>query len=207
MVKRSSRLVILGTVNLALGIFCLLFAAASTFASILTLAGIIFCVGIAQIAYGIRGRHSGQLWPHVGLGCIAITCSLLIAFNPLMNIMALTMLLGFFLLSGGLAKVIGAVSERTTGWGWYAFNGAASLLLGGLVLYTFPYSSKWTVGAFIGVDLIFAGAALIGLGITIRNARKDVVADLRSMLPETPGEADLKRHGSDHDPESSPHLH
>ncbi|MNL53086.1 acid-resistance membrane protein [compost metagenome] len=124
-----------------------------------------------------------------------------------MNPLAVSMLLGFFLLSGGLAKVIGAVTERTTGWGWFAFNGAISLILGGLLLSTFPYSSKWTLGAFIGVDLIFAGASLIGLGITIRNARKDVIADLRSMLPETPGEADRKRHGSDHDPESSPHLH
>ena len=207
MIKRSSRLVVLGTVSLVLGVFCLLYAAASTFTSVLTLEGILFCVGLAQIAYGIQGKQTGQLWPHTGLGCLAVACSMLIAFNPPMNPLAVSMLLGFFLLSGGLAKVIGAVMERTTGWGWFAFNGAVSLILGGLLLYTFPYSSKWTLGAFIGVDLIFAGASLIGLGITIRNAKKDVIADLRSMLPETSGEADRKRHGSDHDPESSPHLH
>ncbi|MBO9667987.1 MAG: DUF308 domain-containing protein, partial [Bdellovibrio sp.] len=61
--KKSTRLIVLGSVYAILGFFALLFATASTIASVVTLGAVLLVAGIAQIIYGIRGRSSGQMWP------------------------------------------------------------------------------------------------------------------------------------------------
>jgi uncharacterized membrane protein HdeD (DUF308 family) len=42
------------------------------------------------------------------------------------------------------------------------------LLLGLIILAHWPVSSLWTLGIFLGVDLVFAGASWIGIGIGLR---------------------------------------
>ncbi|WP_413582626.1 HdeD family acid-resistance protein [Bdellovibrio sp. HCB288] len=185
MSKKSTRLIVVGTLYTVLGLVALAFASATTFAAVMTLSVILAIGGIAQIVYGIQGRKTGQLWPHVALGCLALVCAVLIARNPVANTMVLTFMIGFFLFAGGLAKVIGAAVERTTGWGYYLMNGLVSILLAAIILFSFPVSSFWTIGTFVGVDLIIGGLSLLGLGYSIRKARKEVVRSMNSLLPET----------------------
>lgn len=61
----SSRVILLGSIYLLLGIFALAFASATTLAAIITLGLVLMFVGIAEIVYGLQGRKRGQLWPHV----------------------------------------------------------------------------------------------------------------------------------------------
>ena len=42
------------------------------------------------------------------------------------------------------------------------------ILLGLIILAHWPVSSLWTLGIFLGVDLVFAGASWIGIGIGLR---------------------------------------
>lgn len=209
--KKSSQLIVLGSIYFILGLFALMFATATTYVSIMTLATVLFIVGVAQIVYGVQGRKTGQLWPHVGLGCLALVCSFLIMRNPIANTLALTFAVGFFLIAGGLAKVIGAIAERTIGWGYYLFNGLVSLCLGGVILYSFPFSAAWTIGTFVAVDLLFGGASLVGLGVAIKQTKKDLETHLQSMLPESPEEKNYQEHKekrkSDRDDLGAPHLH
>lgn len=202
----STQLIFLGSVYLILGATALAFASAATLASVMVLGVVLFCVGIAQIVYGIQGRKDGQLWPHLGLGCLALVCAALIARNPIENTLGLTLAVSFLLIASGLTKFIGAVTERSLGWGWFAGSGLISLLLGGLILATFPVSAFWTIGTLVGVDLVAAGIATMGLGISIKEVREDLrEAGLNSSKMTS---VDRRRYQRDRDDDSrTPPLH
>jgi uncharacterized membrane protein HdeD (DUF308 family) len=60
--------------------------------------------------------------------------------------------------------------KRETPWIWVLLSGAITLLLGLLILAHWPVSSLYILGLFLGIDLIMAGAAWIGLGFGLHRA-------------------------------------
>lgn len=180
--KRSSRIIFLGSLYALVGILALVFASATTLFAVATLGVLLLCVGIAEIVYAIRGRANGQLWPHLAFGCLALICGGLIFINPIENTLGLTLIVSFFLIAAGLAKVVGAVAERASGWGWFAANGVISIILGAIIIGTFPYSATWTIGTFVGIDLIAGGALLIGLGASAKRIKRELTGETFSTL-------------------------
>ena len=53
-------------------------------------------------------------------------------------------------------------------WIWVVVSGVITLLLGLIILAHWPVSSLYVLGIFLGVDLVFAGASWIGLGLGLR---------------------------------------
>jgi uncharacterized membrane protein HdeD (DUF308 family) len=47
-------------------------------------------------------------------------------------------------------------------------SGIITLLLGLIILAHWPVSSLYILGLFLGIDLVFAGAGWIGLGVGLR---------------------------------------
>lgn len=189
----SSRIIFLGSVYVILGILALAFASATTLAAIVTLGVVLLCAGVAEVIYGIQGRNRGQLWPHLAFGCLALICGGLVLANPVENTLGFTLIAGFLLIASGLAKTIGAVAERSSGWGWFAANGIISIILGGMILRAFPVSAFWTIGVFVGVDLLVAGATLIGLGVSAKRAKRELVGQMYSTLNPEPENREIHR--------------
>lgn len=184
--RGSSRIIFLGSIYVLLGILAIAFASATTLAAVVTLGFVLLCAGVAEVVYGIQGRHRGQLWPHLAFGCLALICGALVLMNPIENTLGFTLIAGFLLIASGLAKAIGAFAERSSGWGWYAANGIISIILGGMILRAFPVSAFWTIGIFVGVDLLVAGATLIGLGVSAKRAKRELVGQMYSTLNPEP---------------------
>lgn len=184
--RGSSRIIYMGSVYLILGALALYFASAVTLTTVITLGFVLLAAGVMEIVYGIQGRRRGQLWPHLAFGCLALICGGLFLFNPIENSLGFTLVAGFLLIASGLAKLIGAVAERSSGWGWFATNGVLSLILGGLILREFPASAIWSIGVFVGVDLLVTGATLIGLGVSAKRARQELVGEVYSTLNPEP---------------------
>jgi uncharacterized membrane protein HdeD (DUF308 family) len=88
--------------------------------------------------------------------------------RPAESAIELTLIIAFFLIFGGIFRVIYALSERFTGWGWVLLNGGVSLLLGLLVYKQWPGSGLWLIGLFVGIELIFNGWAWIMLSLGLR---------------------------------------
>jgi len=84
---------------------------------------------------------------------------------------SLTLMLGASLAASGITRIILAFSmKRETPWIWVAVSGVITLLLGLLILARWPVSSIYILGMFLGIDLVFAGAGWIGLGLGLRRA-------------------------------------
>ncbi len=49
-------------------------------------------------------------------------------------------------------------------------TGVITLLLGLIILAHWPVSSLWTLGIFLGIDLVFAGASWVGVGMGLWQA-------------------------------------
>jgi uncharacterized membrane protein HdeD (DUF308 family) len=77
--------------------------------------------------------------------------------------------LGAALIASGLMRIFLAFSmKRESPWVWVLLSSLVTLLLGLLILAHWPISSVYVLGIFLGVDLVMAGAAWIGLGVALR---------------------------------------
>ena len=54
--------------------------------------------------------------------------------------------------------------------GWVAVSSVITLVLGLIILARWPISSLFVLGLFLGIDLLFAGASRIGIGLGSRKA-------------------------------------
>ena len=52
------------------------------------------------------------------------------------------------------------------GAAWVFFSALMSLILGGLIIAQWPYTGLYILGLFLGIELIFAGAGWLGLGLS-----------------------------------------
>ncbi len=105
------------------------------------------------------------------LGVLYIIAGFFAFENPLLAAALLTLVLGASLVASGLVRIFLAFSmKRESPWIWVALSGVITLLLGGIILAHWPVSSVYTLGIFLGIDLIFAGTGWIGLGFGLRRA-------------------------------------
>lgn len=154
-------MVVLGTI--ALGSAVLTTAVAVVLFGFLMLAG-----GIAEIISSFwAGKWSGTLI-HLLIGILYTVVGTMIIDSPERSAMELTLFLAFFLVFSGILRIVFALSEQFTGWGWVLLNGAVTLLLGMLIYKQWPYSGVWVIGLFVGIEMIFNGWAWVMLSLAIR---------------------------------------
>jgi len=67
-------------------------------------------------------------------------------------------------LTGGVFRLVGSLVVRGPQFGWTLVQGAFGLLLGILVLVNWPSSSKYVIGCFFALALLFDGLGLIATG-------------------------------------------
>ena len=84
---------------------------------------------------------------------------------------ALTLLLGMLLIVAGVFRIVLAMQMRSgSSWGWVALSGVITLLLGAIIVLHWPVSSLYTLGIFLGVDLVIAGVSWLTAGLAFRRS-------------------------------------
>jgi uncharacterized membrane protein HdeD (DUF308 family) len=165
---------VLGIAMVALGIFAISWACIVDITVVATwLFGFLMLAsGIAEIINSFyAGRWSGTLL-HLLIGVLYAAVGLMIIDQPEGSAIQLTLIIALFLIISGIFRIVFAISERFTGWGWVLLNGAVTLFLGILIYKQWPSSGLWVIGLFIGIDLIFNGWAWIMLAIGLKTAPK-----------------------------------
>jgi uncharacterized membrane protein HdeD (DUF308 family) len=156
-------MVIFGTIAISWACLAKVTVAATWLFGFLLLGG-----GIAEIVNSFWiGRWSGMLL-HLLIGVLYTLVGFIIIDQPETAAVQLTLLIAIFLMVGGIFRIVFAVSERFTGWGWVLLNGGVTFLLGLLIYKQWPSSSLWVIGLFVGIDLIFNGWAWIMLSLSAR---------------------------------------
>ncbi|BCG62373.1 MAG: hypothetical protein methR_P0011 [Methyloprofundus sp.] len=100
---------------------------------------------------------------------ILFVLSLLILLHPAVVISTLGLVLAFYFLMDGFAGIALSVEMKPAkGWLFMLLNGLLSLVLGGIVLASWPLSSLWLVGLMCGISFLFDGIALLAIAGNIK---------------------------------------
>ncbi len=155
---------------LALGVIAVARAVTATVVSMLFFGWLLVLASLIEIIQAIMVGHWAGFFQHL-LGAILFgVVGLMMVRRPVVTAEVLTIFMAVFFLVGGLFELVGAAAIGLPGWGWQVADGVITFALGLLVLAEWPASGLWVIGLFIGIDLIFYGAAWIALALGLRSA-------------------------------------
>src|SRR5712671_3852866 len=159
----------LGIALIVLGIVALSIIPAATIATVMVLGWLIVLSGIVEAVHGFQVRGWGGMFLHLMGGILGVLIGLLIVTHPVAGALAWTLLFASFFTVIGLFRLIAAIRLKFLNWGWAAFDGVITLLLGVLLVAGWPWSGLWFLGFAVGVSLILRGFSALMLGLTIRS--------------------------------------
>jgi uncharacterized membrane protein HdeD (DUF308 family) len=165
-------IVALGVIYLLTGFIALGSVVMATVASVLVVGVMMIIAGVAEVFSAFQIKSWGRFLLWALLGVLYIVAGFVTFENPLLAAALLTLILGASLVASGIMRIILAFSmKRETPWIWVLLSSVITLLLGLLILAHWPVSSLYILGLFLGIDLIMAGTAWIGLGFGLRRSR------------------------------------
>jgi len=117
----------------------------------------------------VSGVDMGRILVYALNALIRGVTGYLLIHHPDAGASAVTMVLAVLFIVGGIFRVIGASSIQFPRWGWTAFAGVVSAVLGISLLIAWPAASTYFVGMAIGIDLVLDGGALLGFAAAIHS--------------------------------------
>lgn len=96
------------------------------------------------------------------------TLGILLLIWPTSGILTLTLLIAFYFLFDGIAKIYGGMQIKPlNSWSWIVASGVLSLLLAALILCGWPSDASWMLGMLFGINLFITGITTLGFIWTI----------------------------------------
>jgi uncharacterized membrane protein HdeD (DUF308 family) len=151
-----------------LGILAIVRSVAATVVSMLFFGWLLlFAAGIEVVQAIMVGKWAG-LFQHWLSAALFGVLGALIIWRPLVTAEILTLLIGAFFLVAGAFQLITPFVISLPEWGWHALNGLITFVLGILILAQWPVSGLWVIGLFLGIELVFYGAAWVAVALRLR---------------------------------------
>ena len=165
--------VIEGLVLLVLGAAAIIVPPIATLGITIFLGWLLLISGVVGLIMTFAARHApGFLWSLVS-ALLGIAAGLILLAWPVSGALSLTLVLTAFFVVEGVASIMYALDHRrqlSGRWGWMLFSGVVDLVLAGIIIAGFPGTALWALGVLVGVNMLFGGASLIGIGIAARAA-------------------------------------
>ena len=117
-------------------------------------------------------RRAPGFWWSLLSAIVGIVAGLLLLIWPLTGAISLTFVLTAFFIVEGIASIMYAIEHRnqlTGRWGWMLLSGIIDLFIAAIIIIGLPGTVAWALGLLVGVNLLFGGAALIGMALAARS--------------------------------------
>ncbi|KKD09914.1 HdeD family acid-resistance protein [Streptomyces sp. WM6386] len=154
----------LGVILVLAGLVGLIYTGVATLTSMLLFGWLLLIGGAVGLLHAIQARGTNFFWLGVVVAALNIAAGVVVIRRPEAAAEALTMFAALLFLTGGVFRLAGSLVVRGTQFGWTLVQGAFGLLLGILVLASWPSSSKYVIGSFFSLALLFDGLGLIATG-------------------------------------------
>ncbi|MEU9207159.1 HdeD family acid-resistance protein [Streptomyces sp. NPDC048415] len=154
----------LGVILVLAGVVGLVYTAAATLTSMILFGWLLLIGGAVGLMHAIQARGTNFFWLGVVVAALNLAAGVVVIRRPDAAAAALTMFAALLFLTGGVFRLVGSVVVRGPQFGWTLVQGAFDLLLGILVLASWPSSSKYVIGTFFALALLFDGLGLIATG-------------------------------------------
>jgi membrane protein HdeD len=155
--------VVLGVITVIAGGIVLGHVAVASLVSILFIGWMLLIGGIALVVSGLVGwKQPAQRW-NLATGAILGILGFGFVRNPGAGLLVLTLLAGSLLLAAGVIRLIAAFQPAAPR-AVLLFNGVVTLILGFMVVNSWPSSALWLLGTILGVQMVVDGltTAIVG---------------------------------------------
>jgi uncharacterized membrane protein HdeD (DUF308 family) len=163
-------LVALGAGIALLGALAIWRARTATLVYVVFLGAVLLVAGFAVFftAFSLTGYWTAFFIHVLWAVFLAITGFIFVS-RPTVSAEAITLIMAFYFLSAGAVTIGFALFSHMHNGGLSVLDGLVSLALGALLIARWPFTGFWAIGLFVGVDLILRGAAIAGLGLSLRS--------------------------------------
>jgi uncharacterized membrane protein HdeD (DUF308 family) len=142
----------------------------ATLISMVVFGALIFIGGIVQIVGAFAARGAGNVILLLLVGILDIVVGWMLMQHPAVGALATTLLLATLFVVGGAYRFVSALWLRFPQYGWAAFSGAVTFVLGLMLWNQWPTSALWFIGFAVGLHFIFAGVAWFSLALKLKTA-------------------------------------
>ena len=171
--KSSGWIIALGIVAMIGGVIALGSVVMATASAVVIVGFMMLMAAAAELVAAFNAKDWSHRLIWLLLGLLYAAAGLICLQNPFEAATFLTLLLGVSLIVAGLVRVFLATRMgQGTPWGWVAFSGVISFLLGLMIVAKWPASSFYVLGIFLGIDLIFMGSTWLAVGLALRKTSK-----------------------------------
>ena len=131
---------------------------------------LLLIAGIFHLIFGWHTRSAGAVIWKILVGLAYIFAAFWILDHPGRGLLTLTLMLAFYLFFEGIFDaIIYAQLRRHHGSGWFLFNAIVTIILGLMILMSWPSSSVWAVGTLVGIAILFSGISRLSFGMMARH--------------------------------------
>jgi len=169
---RRGWMLALGIALVVLGLIAASAVFVTTIVTVLFLGCLLLVGGGFEIANAFHHRQE-SFWMHLLTGILDLVVGGMLFAFPGAGAVALTMLLAMFFLVGGAFRFTAALTLRLPTRGWSMLSGLVDVVLGFILLASWPVSAIWFIGFCVGIGLIFRGASWIARAFTLGGAPGD----------------------------------
>jgi uncharacterized membrane protein HdeD (DUF308 family) len=165
-------LLIEGIILLVLGAAAIIVPSIATFAVAIVLGWLFLISGIVGFVTTFMMRHAPGFWWSLFSAVVGIAAGLALLGSPAAGVLSLTLLLIVFFVLEGIATIMYALDhkrELSGLWGLMLASGIIDLVLAAVIIAGLPGTAAWVIGLLVGINMLFGGAALIGLALHARH--------------------------------------
>ncbi|MEU9378156.1 HdeD family acid-resistance protein [Streptomyces sp. NPDC048255] len=177
-------LALLGVLLVLAGLVGLIYTGVATLTSMFLFGWLLLIGGVVGLLQAVQSRKGNYFWLAVIVAAINLAAGFVILRRPEASAEALTMFAALLFLTGGVFRLVGALVVRGTNFGLALVQGAFGVLLGVLILSSWPGSSLYVIGTFFSLALLFDGLSLIATGMGARRILGLVSEDEARPGPE-----------------------
>jgi uncharacterized membrane protein HdeD (DUF308 family) len=159
----------LGVVFIVGGVIALAMPFLASIAAALVVGWVFIFVGVATLIQAWQiSTWGGRIW-QVIIGLIILAGGIVTIIDPISAAIGLTLLVGIVYLAKGAAQIVMGVNLRPLrSWGWVLAAGILAVLVGLIIIFSWPFSGTWVLGTLAGISLIFSGWAYIMMATMAR---------------------------------------
>ncbi|OYO02162.1 uncharacterized membrane protein HdeD (DUF308 family) [Propionibacteriaceae bacterium ES.041] len=171
--RTSTSLIISGILAILFGILASIWPATAILTLVLIWGAYALIDGIIMLVLAFRRGASGAGRVFLIIaGVIGVLAGLIALIRPFQSAVALTWVLGIWLMVRGIMEIISAFSAGRGGRRWLLVLGGVLWLLAGILFAANPGAAAVGISLWIGIMAIIWGVLLVIGGIQLRSALK-----------------------------------
>jgi len=173
--KVPGALIGLGILFIVLGMIGVAGQTLFSFVSINILGIFLFAGGVLQGAHAFQSHGWKSVSVQMVLAILYIATAIFTWTFPIPALEAITLWLAAIFFVTGALRLISAFQHRHfSEWIWLVLSSALSILMGVLIMNSYPASSLWLPGLLIAIELLLQGWSLLFLGLAARSLANSV---------------------------------